>query len=147
MFQAPPTPEAARTSRSRGRELQTEPPRLGVAVVAQYHKRSRPRVSQCNIQSILVRETQTKKKKKQILIHFEMSAVNNSSPVVTDAGELRLSKVLVSDELEDTCLDILRSNGIEIIRKTKISQQELIKEIRVCTRNAFTAPKRTYIQV
>src|SRR6218665_2073551 len=48
-----------------------------------------------------------------------MAEVN---PAPATAVQLRLRKVLVSDELDDSCLDILRSSGIEVTRKTNINQ-------------------------
>lgn len=43
----------------------------------------------------------------------------------------RLRRVLVSDEVDVACLDMLRSSGIEVDAKTKLDQKQLIKEIPV----------------
>lgn len=40
-----------------------------------------------------------------------------------------LQNVLISDEVDDKCVDILRSNGIEVVKNTKLSKEQLISEI------------------
>ena len=42
-----------------------------------------------------------------------------------------LRNVLISDEVDDKCVDILRSNGIEVVKNTKFSKDQLISEIPV----------------
>ena len=42
-----------------------------------------------------------------------------------------LQNVLISDEVDDKCVDILRSNGIEVVKNTKLSKEQLISEIPV----------------
>ena len=44
---------------------------------------------------------------------------------------LNLQNVLITDEVDDKCVDILRSNGIEVVKNTKLSKEELIAEIPV----------------
>ena len=44
---------------------------------------------------------------------------------------LNLQNVLITDEVDDKCVDILRSNDIEVVKNTKLSKEELIAEIPV----------------
>ena len=50
---------------------------------------------------------------------------------------LTLKKVLISDEIDAKCLKILQENGIEAVKKTKLSKEELIAEIPVSNALAF----------
>lgn len=43
-----------------------------------------------------------------------------------------INKVLISDEIDEKCMDVLRSNGIEVTKNTKLSKDQLIQEIAVC---------------
>ncbi|XP_064613941.1 LOW QUALITY PROTEIN: D-3-phosphoglycerate dehydrogenase-like [Liolophura sinensis] len=40
-----------------------------------------------------------------------------------------LKKVLISDEVDARCAEILQTNGIEVVKNTKLSKEELIAEI------------------
>ena len=44
---------------------------------------------------------------------------------------LTLKKVLISDEIDQKCVDILVKNGIEVEKNTKLSKEQLIGEIGV----------------
>ena len=41
-----------------------------------------------------------------------------------------LKKVLISDDIDAKCVAILQNNGIEVVKKTKMSKEELLVEIR-----------------
>jgi len=40
-----------------------------------------------------------------------------------------LNNVLISDEVDDKCIEILRNNGINVVKNTKLSKDELLQEI------------------
>ena len=42
-----------------------------------------------------------------------------------------LKSVLITDEIDQKCVDILKSNGIEVTKSTKLSKEELLVEIAV----------------
>ena len=42
-----------------------------------------------------------------------------------------IKKVLISDEVDQRCVEILQENGIEAVKNTKLSKEELVKEIVV----------------
>ncbi len=44
----------------------------------------------------------------------------------------QINKVLISDDIADVCPNILKQNGIEVVMKTKMKKDELIKELSVC---------------
>ncbi len=44
-----------------------------------------------------------------------------------------LKHVLISDEIDAKCIDILKANGIEVDKNTKLSKEQLIAEIPVST--------------
>ena len=44
---------------------------------------------------------------------------------------LTLQKVLISDEVDNQCVDVLRASGIEVDKNTKLSKDQLIAEIPV----------------
>lgn len=44
---------------------------------------------------------------------------------------ISLSRVLISDEVDPKCVDILQSHGVEVVTNTKLSKNELIAEIPV----------------
>ena len=44
---------------------------------------------------------------------------------------LTLKKVLVSDEVDQQCIEILQQNNIEVVKNTKLSKEELKQEISV----------------
>jgi hypothetical protein len=47
------------------------------------------------------------------------------------AAELDLKAVLISDEVDEQCIEILRRNGIEAIKQTKLSKDQLKAELPV----------------
>ena len=47
------------------------------------------------------------------------------------AFELKIEKVLISDNLDNCCHEILTKNGIEVKAETKLSKEELLAEIPV----------------
>ena len=49
------------------------------------------------------------------------------------AFELKIEKVLISDNLDNCCHEILTKNGIEVKAETKMSKEELLAEIPVST--------------
>ena len=51
---------------------------------------------------------------------------------------LRLKNVLISDEVDQKCVDILRANGIAVEKNTKLSKDELIAEIPVSEQSSDT---------
>ena len=44
---------------------------------------------------------------------------------------LTLKRVLISDEVDDKCVNILKDNGIEAVKNTKLTSEQLIAEIPV----------------
>lgn len=50
------------------------------------------------------------------------------NPKLTNMA-LTLKKVLISDEVDPRCVDILTNNGIQVVKNTKLSKEELLKEI------------------
>lgn len=42
-----------------------------------------------------------------------------------------LKKVLISDEVDARCAEILQTNGIEVVKNIKLSKEDLIAEIGV----------------
>lgn len=44
---------------------------------------------------------------------------------------IELKKVLISDEVDPKCVQILQNNDIEVVKNTKLSKEELIQEIPV----------------
>ena len=51
---------------------------------------------------------------------------------------LRLKNVLISDEVDQKCVDILCANGIAVEKNTKLSKDELIAEIPVSEQSSDT---------
>ena len=49
----------------------------------------------------------------------------------TDKMVLQLKKVLISDDIDAKCVNILQSNGVDVVKNTKLSKAELIAEIPV----------------
>ena len=47
------------------------------------------------------------------------------------AFQLKIEKVLISDNLDNCCLEILTKSGIEVKAETKFSKEELLAEIPV----------------
>lgn len=43
----------------------------------------------------------------------------------------QIRRVLVADDIEEICLQILRENGIDVTVKTKLSTDQLIEEAKV----------------
>ena len=50
---------------------------------------------------------------------------------------IQLQKVLISDEVDAKCVNILQTNGVEVVKNTKLSKEELIAEIPVRLRLFF----------
>jgi len=44
---------------------------------------------------------------------------------------MRIKSVLITDDIEQECIDILKSNGIHVVMKTNISKEQLVDEIQV----------------
>ena len=44
---------------------------------------------------------------------------------------IRLENVLISDEVDAKCVTILQQNGVNVVKNTKLSKEELIAEIPV----------------
>lgn len=44
---------------------------------------------------------------------------------------MKLNSVLISDEVDQKCVTILQENGIKVVKNTKLSKEELLKEIPV----------------
>ena len=44
---------------------------------------------------------------------------------------LSLKKVLISDEVDHRCVEILRENGVEAVLNTKLTKEQLLAEISV----------------
>ena len=44
---------------------------------------------------------------------------------------LSLKNVLISDEIDQQCVEILRQNGVEVVKNTKLSKEQLLQEIPV----------------
>jgi hypothetical protein len=47
------------------------------------------------------------------------------------AFQMKIEKVLISDNLDNCCLEILTKNGIEVKAETKLNKEELLAEIPV----------------
>lgn len=43
---------------------------------------------------------------------------------------IRVQSVLIADEIEQNCIDILKADGIKAIKKTKLTKDQLITELR-----------------
>ena len=41
-----------------------------------------------------------------------------------------LKRILISDEVDQKCIDVFEKNGIKAVKKTKLTKDELIKEIQ-----------------
>ena len=41
-----------------------------------------------------------------------------------------LKRILISDEVDPKCIELFEKNGIQAVKKTKLSKEELIKEIQ-----------------
>ena len=64
-----------------------------------------------------------------------MFSVLYSKPIHLDmAFQLKIEKVLISDNLDNCCFEILTKNGIEVRAETKLSKEELLAEIPVSER-------------
>lgn len=46
------------------------------------------------------------------------------------AKMIRIESVLVADEIEQECLDVLESKGIHVEKKPKLAKSELIEELK-----------------
>ncbi|XP_041367375.1 D-3-phosphoglycerate dehydrogenase-like [Gigantopelta aegis] len=44
---------------------------------------------------------------------------------------LSLKKVLISDDIDPKCIEILQNNGIEVVKKTNLTKEQLISEIPI----------------
>ena len=44
---------------------------------------------------------------------------------------ISLRKVLISDEVDPKCVEVLKANGIEVVKNTKLTKDELLAEIPV----------------
>lgn len=44
---------------------------------------------------------------------------------------IEIKKVLISDDIDAVCVEILRQAGVQVTLKTKMSKDELLKEIEV----------------
>ena len=44
---------------------------------------------------------------------------------------LTLRKVLISDEVDEQCVTILQNSGVNVVKNTKLSKEQLIQEIPV----------------
>lgn len=44
---------------------------------------------------------------------------------------INLTSVLISDEVDQKCVNFLQENGIKVVKNTKLSKEELLKEIAV----------------
>lgn len=42
----------------------------------------------------------------------------------------QIKSVLIADEIEEQCLDVLNAANIEVVKKTKLSKDELILELQ-----------------
>lgn len=43
---------------------------------------------------------------------------------------IRIESVLVADEIEQECLDLLSSKGIRVVKKPKLTKEQLIEELK-----------------
>lgn len=46
---------------------------------------------------------------------------------------IKIQRVLISDEIDQQCVEILQKNGIEVNKNTKLSKDQLLEEIKVCS--------------
>ena len=44
---------------------------------------------------------------------------------------LNIRSVLISDEVDDQCVTVLKENGIDVVKNTKLTKEQLIEEIPV----------------
>lgn len=42
----------------------------------------------------------------------------------------QVKSVLIADEIEQQCLDVLKAANIAVVKKTKLSKEELIDELK-----------------
>lgn len=53
------------------------------------------------------------------------------------ATELELKTVLISDEVDEQCIEILKRSGIEAVKQTKLTKDQLKAEISVSVEKNF----------
>lgn len=60
--------------------------------------------------------------------------------------QITINSVLIADEIEQECLDYLKSVNINVVKKSKLSEQNLIAELRnhdaIIVRSATQVKKR-----
>ena len=61
------------------------------------------------------------------------------------AFQLKIEKVLISDNLDNCCHEILTKNGIEVKTETKLSKAELLAEICVSKIISFNCERHCYL--
>lgn len=50
----------------------------------------------------------------------------------------QLQSVLITDEIDVQCVEILQKNGIQVVKNTKLTKEQLIAEIPVSISNTST---------
>lgn len=49
------------------------------------------------------------------------------------SAELDIKRVLISDDVDNQCVEILKASGIDAVKQTKLSKDQLKVEIAVST--------------
>lgn len=68
-------------------------------------------------------------------VSFIFHAGRRTGGTVSVSSEImviQLEKVLISDDVDPKCVDILQSNSIQVVQNTTLTKEQLIAEIPVC---------------
>ena len=58
---------------------------------------------------------------------------------------ITLQKVLISDEVDPKCVEVLKANGIEVVKNTKLTKDELLTEIPVSGQFVFSSSSLSHV--
>ena len=58
---------------------------------------------------------------------------------------ITLQKVLISDEVDPKCVEVLKANGIEVVKNTKLTNDELLTEIPVSGQFVFSSSSLSHV--
>lgn len=53
----------------------------------------------------------------------------------------QLQSVLITDEIDSQCVEILQKNGIQVVKNTKLTKEQLIAEIPVSIYSNTSTPQ------
>lgn len=58
----------------------------------------------------------------------------------------QLQSVLITDEIDAQCVEILQKNGIQVVKNTKLTKEQLVAEIPVSIYNTSTITRLADIE-